>query len=57
VKETVKHPLAVLAASLTLASINEILGITASLVVILYTLWEWKRKSKADHSAPSDKTR
>ena len=46
-RDAVKHPLAVLAASLTLATLNEILGITASIVVILYTLWEWNRKRQA----------
>lgn len=45
---TLKHHshLFAVVGALTLANINEIAGIAASVVAIVYTLWRWRRDAK-----------
>ena len=44
------HPLVAAAGALTLAQINEIAGISASVVAILYTAWSYRRDKRRDET-------
>lgn len=45
----ITHPLALTLLSLTLAQINDIVGILAGLSALSYTVWRWHRDASKHH--------
>lgn len=42
----VKHPIAMLTGAVAISIINDTLGAVASLIVIAYTVWQWRTATK-----------